>query len=99
MMSSVILHHGLLLTSLVRKDNMLKIASWLMAALVILGSVANVYQVWWCFVLWLITNVYWVVFNIVVGYRTKQHGLYAQALQGVVLSVICVLGIVKWINT
>ena len=55
----------------------------------IIGTIANIYKKQWCFILWLITNAFWI------GYD-YYHGLYAQAALFAVYFGLAVWGLVKW---
>ena len=71
-------------------------ASWIIAALSIAATIANVYQKAWCFVVWAFTNMFWVFINIKNGYKTGNHELYAQASLFVVYFIISIIGFTKW---
>lgn len=68
---------------------MVDIVMWTIVGISIVGTVANVYKKWWSFVLWLVSNVAWVTYNI-------HLGAYHQAALFMVYSGLAVAGIVKW---
>ena len=67
----------------------LEVISYIVTVLTLVGTVANAFQKSWCFYLWIVTNLFWVVYNF-----TIQQ--YQQAIIYIVNTIICVIGIVKW---
>lgn len=67
----------------------LEVISYIVTVLTLVGTVANAFQKSWCFYLWIVTNLFWVVYNI-----TIQQ--YQQAIIYSVNTIICVIGIVNW---
>ena len=63
--------------------------SYIMTALSIVGTVANAFQKRWCFIIWLFTNLFWVIYDLWIG-------AYGQALLYVVNCVTCVIGLWRW---
>lgn len=63
--------------------------AYLITALSIIGTVANSFKKRWCFYIWLITNLFWVAFNL-------MNGVYPQALLYVFNTVMAIVGLVKW---
>lgn len=57
--------------------------------LAIVGTVANAFQKRWCFGIWLCTNAFWVVFNII-------HASYAQAILYTFNFAMAIIGLVRW---
>lgn len=55
----------------------------------IIGTVANSFQKRWCFYIWLCTNAFWCIYNII----NKQ---YAQALLYLFNFIMAIIGLVKW---
>jgi len=55
----------------------------------IIGTVANSFQKRWCFCIWLCTNAFWCIYNII----NKQ---YAQALLYLFNFIMAIIGLVKW---
>lgn len=63
--------------------------SYLVSIITIVGTVANAFQKRWCFWIWLITNAFWIGWNIAVGE-------YAQSVIYVVNLTTCIIGLFKW---
>jgi len=61
----------------------------LVTVLSIIGTVANVYKKRWCFVIWLFTNGFWCVYDIMIG-------AYSQAILFAIYFVLAVHGLIKW---
>lgn len=55
----------------------------------IIGTIANSFQKRWCFVIWLCTNAFWCIYNII----NKQ---YAQALLYFFNFIMAIIGLVRW---
>jgi len=62
---------------------------WIVAILSIIGVILNIYKNKWCFILWAITNFFWVVID-------YQQGLYAQAFLFTVYFVLALWGLYRW---
>lgn len=65
------------------------IISYVVSIITIVGTVANAFQKRWCFWIWLITNAFWIGWNIAVGE-------YAQSVIYVVNLTTCIIGLFKW---
>lgn len=63
--------------------------TWGITVLSIIGTVGNIYQLKWCFYVWLFTNIAWAV----VDYRKK---IWAQVALQVVYAGLAVWGILRW---
>lgn len=63
--------------------------TWLITIVAFAGTVLNAYKKRSGFILWLISNVFWVGYNI-------HTGVYAQAALFALNSVMCVVGLVQW---
>ena len=63
--------------------------AYLVTAASIIGTIANSLQKRWCFGVWLCTNAFWCVFNVV-------NRSYAQAILYAVYFILALVGIVKW---
>ena len=63
--------------------------AYFVTAASIIGTVANSMQKRWCFRVWLCTNAFWCVFNV-------MHRSYAQAILYAVYFILAIVGIVKW---
>ena len=70
-------------------DNIMTMISWSMTAVGIIGTILNSYQKRSGFIFWLISNVFWIVFNI-------QNTSYAQAAVYAFNSAMCIIGLYKW---
>lgn len=55
----------------------------------VIGTVANSYGKRWCFIVWGITNTFWMVYNIVLL-------SYAQALLYAFNLATAIIGFIKW---
>lgn len=62
---------------------------YIVTAASIVGTVANSLQKRWCFYVWICTNTFWCVFNVI-------NGSYAQALLYAFNFAMAILGLVKW---
>lgn len=65
------------------------IITYIVTAASIIGTIANVYQKRWCFVIWILTNCFWCVYDALIGQ-------YAQAALFAVYFILAVAGLVKW---
>ncbi len=65
--------------------------SYVVTILSIVGTVANAFQKRWCFWLWMVTNTFWVIYDI-------WMGAYGQAVLYVVNCITCVIGLWRWKN-
>lgn len=65
------------------------IISYVVSIITIVGTVANAFQKRWCFWIWLITNAFWIGWNIAVGE-------YAQSIIYIVNLTTCIIGLFKW---
>jgi len=62
---------------------------WIVAAASLVGTVANVYQRRWCFLVWIATNGCWIAYDV---YKTA----YPQAALMSTYLALSVLGWFKW---
>lgn len=69
----------------------IEIISWIATTIAIIGTIANAHQKRFGFWFWLISNVFWVAFNI-------YNKMYAQAAVYIFNSAMCIVGLVKWKN-
>ena len=69
-----------------------QILSWLAFAVSLIGSYLNIKKIHWCFVLWFLANIFWVVSDIMAS-------LYAQAALNFVFAVVSVWGFFHWKKT
>lgn len=63
--------------------------TYIITALTIIGTVANSFQKRWCFVVWIITNAFWIIYNLSIQQQ-------AQALLYVVNLITSIIGLIKW---
>lgn len=68
---------------------MIEIFTWPLAVLTIVGVVFNIRKHRFCFVIWSVTNVFWVIYNYSIG-------AYAQAAVFGVYFGLAIWGIVRW---
>ena len=68
---------------------MLNTISWIATAIAIIGTIANANKKRFGFWFWLISNVFWVAFNI-------YNKMYAQAAVYVFNSAMCIVGLRQW---
>lgn len=67
----------------------MSILSYIITAITLIGTVANSLQKIWCFYIWIPTNLFWAVYNIIIGQ-------YAQAVLYTVNAATSVIGLVRW---
>ena len=65
--------------------------SWITTALCLTGTVLNVKKNKWCFVLWLMGNILWLIIDI-------KNGLISRAILDIVQGVLALWGIIEWRN-
>jgi hypothetical protein len=65
------------------------ILTWIITLISIIGTVFNSFQKRVGFYLWLISNVFWICYNI-------KEGIYAQAALFSFNSIMCIVGLIKW---
>lgn len=63
--------------------------TYIVTAISIIGTIANVYQKRWCFIIWLFTNSFWCIYD-------ASIGQYAQAVLFAVYFALAIAGLVKW---
>ena len=67
----------------------MQIISYIITAISIIATVGNAFQKRWCFVVWLFTNAFWIVYDIWIG-------AYGQAMLYVANFIICLIGLKNW---
>ena len=67
----------------------MKQIAYIITAASMCGTAANSFGKRWCFVIWSVTNSFWLVYD-------AAYGHYAQALLYVFNLVMCVIGWRKW---
>lgn len=65
------------------------IVSYVVTVITIIGTVANSFQKWWCFIIWIATNTFWIIYNITI----KE---YQQAFIYVVNDITSIMGLINW---
>lgn len=65
------------------------IITYLITAITLIGTVANSLQKRWCFYIWIPTNLFWVIYNLVIGQ-------YAQAILYTVNTITSIIGLIQW---
>jgi len=63
--------------------------TWLLTIASVIGTVANIKKKRWCFYVWFLTNLAWVVVNIMIG-------LYSAAALFAVYTGLAIWGIISW---
>lgn len=67
----------------------MNIIPYLVTAASIVGTVANSLQKRWCFYVWLCTNAFWCIFNVI-------NVSYAQVVLYAFNFTMSILGLIKW---
>jgi nicotinamide riboside transporter PnuC len=62
---------------------------WVFVALTVIATIANVKKLWWGFALYMATNAYWCVFNLL-------HGVHSQAVQYAIFFALATWGVWSW---
>jgi len=75
-----------------RKVDIFDKLSWIFTTLAVIGSLANIQKLWWCFVIWTICNVYFIIHNII---RREK----ALAVLFFIYLIISVWGMINWLST
>ena len=63
--------------------------AYIVSAASIIGTIANSFKKRWCFIVWGITNIFWIVYNIMLL-------SYAQALLYAFNLAMAIVGFIKW---
>ena len=63
--------------------------TWIVTLAAIVGVIAYIYKLRWCFWIWLCTNTLWMIIDF-------RAGLYSQAFLFAVYAVLAVWGLVQW---
>lgn len=69
----------------------MELANWICTGVTLGATVAAIYKKWWCFLIWGVTNVYWMVYD-------YNHGAIEQMVVFAGYTVINVFGAKKWWN-
>lgn len=62
---------------------------WIVTIISLIGSVLNAKKSKWCFYVWILANVCWLIYDI----HTR---LYSRAALDVIQTIICISGIIYW---
>ena len=68
---------------------MIEAGMWIVTAASLVGVTANIYKRRWCFVVWMVTNAIWVVYDL-------HKDAVPQATLMAVYFVLAVWGYVRW---
>jgi len=68
---------------------MFEATAWVMTVISIIGTILNIKKKKVCFILWTITNIFWIVYDI-------HKGAYPQALVFVVYTILAIYGLIEW---
>lgn len=68
---------------------MIEVMTYAITALAIIGTAANALQKRWCFIVWSVTNTFWMIYN-------ACNGQYAQALLYAFNLAMAAVGLIKW---
>jgi len=74
-----------------KRDKVLSKLAWFFSILCIVGSICNVYKLWYSFVIWSICNVYLIIHN----YLRKE---YAQGTLFFAYLVVSIWGLISWLG-
>lgn len=69
----------------------MQLISYIITLMSIVGTVANAFQKRWCFYVWILTNLFWIIYDVWIG-------AYGQAALYVANCITCVIGLRKWKN-
>ena len=67
----------------------MQLISYIITLMSIVGTVANAFQKRWCFYVWILTNLFWIIYDVWIG-------AYGQALLYVANCITCLIGLRKW---
>ena len=62
---------------------------WLVTAISVFGSILNAKKSKWCFYVWILANIIWLIYDIYIE-------LYSRATLDVIQTTICIIGIYHW---
>lgn len=68
---------------------MLQLIAYVVTAASVIGTVVNSFGKRWCFIIWGITNTFWIAYN-------AAFGSYAQALLYAFNLVMAIIGFIRW---
>ncbi len=67
----------------------MELINWICTGVTIGATILAIYKKWYCFLIWGVTNVYWMVYDF-------QHQCYAQVGVFIGYTVINIFGAKKW---
>ena len=67
----------------------MKEIAYIMTAAAIVCTIGNSFKKRWCFIIWAITNTFWIAYNI-------KYQSYALALQYGFNLIMAIVGLIKW---
>ena len=67
----------------------MNVISYIITIITLVGTVGNSFQKRWCFYIWIPTNLFWVIYNIIIA-QYQQSIIYAANL------VTSIIGLIKW---
>lgn len=68
---------------------MIHLFTWTVTAICLLGTILNVQKNRWCFVLWIVANILWLIFDV------NCH-VYSRAFLDIVQLGFAVWGLIEW---
>ena len=68
---------------------MIEMVGWILSGLTILGAIMNTFKNRWGFIVWIIANLGWIVFNIITE-------TYSQIPVWLAMTVISMYGFISW---
>lgn len=63
--------------------------SWVATIIALAGTILNCKKIKWCFLLWTLTNVMWLIYDI-------KNGTYSRAVLDFVQLILALYGIKEW---
>lgn len=67
----------------------MSIITWIVGGISLVGTIANMKQKKWCFVMWMVGNSYWMYYSI-------SRGLYPRAVLDAIYLGLAVYGFFEW---
>lgn len=63
--------------------------AYIVTVITLIGTIGNSFQKKWCFYIWIPTNIFWIIYNIII----KQ---YAQSIVYLINLITSIIGLNKW---
>lgn len=63
--------------------------TWIMTAISMFGSYLNSVKSIYCFYVWIIANILWIIYDVSIK-------LYSRAALDILQTILCVYGIINW---